>query len=1007
MAAHRTGLLRPLTLFGITVALVLLCHVIPADEAFAVHGEPPNHSGEPPKDRFSNTKAESEYSLWKVDTFEAKPDIAVGSYESTHRPETSLDGIWQVKMDPGQRGFAEKWFSREDVEFEHALRVPGNWNAQGLGGPGPIKQEKRMLFGELGMRLTAKFKGSYHGLAWYRKRVDVPADWAGRRIRLVFGGLLNSVRLWVNGQFVGGRWTDGNSFYFDVTQQIRFGQANTVVLAIDNRWKEAATISHFHWYVPIGGPFHHIVLRALPMIHIKSAIVRPELDGPAGSGIAQVHVSVTNLSDSEEEVSVSVEIASLQALSTTFCGSTRLRVGSQRTDTAVLPIKIAPVRLWSCDQPSLYRLQVHLEFRNGEDTVVDRFGMRTVSSVGNRFEMNERPVFIRGQHFHFFWHNTLTPPITKEEYARILRLFKAYGFNYLLAPWLMPEECYQAADEVGMMLQLEFPYAFEPYAKIKRQLIKRLIEECLEAYANHPSLVVLCMSNEESWDKQGRLNYEFCTFSKSLDPTRLVIDTDGRPEIRLKESMISDILAPMNHSSDWQVYMQNVARQREEYSVRPTIDHEFLNVPTLANVASFKLYTGPIAALPKQMLQALPRRLREQGMEEDYDRYLKASYLHQANFIKEGMERTRKNPLKAGFSMCAWNDIEVGIHWGILDAFMNAKAISPQQMRAYNARDVVLMDSVDPSTREIELLTDYCRYCDEPFEIQPYVSYFGHQPVTGATVTSELCGPNGEILAGGEVQDCCLCMYAVTALPRICIRPTNLSNPLRATLKLRLSSPKVALENTWPIWLFPRIDRENVARTIVASNSLLDELTRVASGVVGTDKRSADSDNTLWVTDEGETALEWLSAGKTVLFIAKGGATVGSKSPFDPGWFRGDQHMGSVLRPHRLLGHFPHEGFASWQFRHLINRVKTIPEGRIGAKPVISSVFNSTMPRVQHQLFVANTNTGGHLTYCILKVLSGRCEADYLLWQLLKNTKRDATDPVLTVEQAAKYLVAR
>jgi hypothetical protein len=244
-------------------------------------------------------------------------------------------------------------------------------------------------------------------------------------------------------------------------------------------------------------------------------------------------------------------------------------------------------------------------------------------------------------------------------------------------------------------------------------------------------------------------------------------------------------------------------------------------------------------------------------------------------------------------------------------------------------------------------------------------------------------------------------------LPRIGIGPIDLAKPQRATLDTRLLSPGLILKNSWPLWLFPRVDKEHVNRTVAADRTLLDRLARVAAGVVDAGKEVADEDNTLWVTNEGKTALNWLKAGRMVLFLAKGGALVGSKNPFDPGWFRSDQHMGSVVWRHNLLGDFPHDGFASWQFRYLINRGEDVPEGRTGADAIVSSVFNSTMPHVQHQMFVANTDTGGHLTYCMLKVLTGRCEADYLLWQLLQNAKRDETVREISIERAAEYLGAR
>lgn len=73
---------------------------------------------------------------------------------------------------------------------------------------------------------------------------------------------------------------------------------------------------------------------------------------------------------------------------------------------------------------------------------------------------------------------------------------------------------------------------------------------------------------------------------------------------------------------------------------------------------------------------------------------------------------------------------------------------------------------------------------------------------------------------------------------------------------------------------------------------------------------------------------------------------------------------------------------------------------------VVTSAYGESRPHVQHQVFAARTQTGGHLTYCLLQMLSGRCEADYLLWQLIKNAKRFERDPVMPDGELMHFLRA-
>jgi len=81
------------------------------------------------------------------------------------RPSLSLDGAWQFRIDPNDEGASAGWFSA-DVPFPETIRVPGNWQAQGFGEP------------------RNHLSHDYQGKAWYRRTVDIPAYWAGKRVWL-------------------------------------------------------------------------------------------------------------------------------------------------------------------------------------------------------------------------------------------------------------------------------------------------------------------------------------------------------------------------------------------------------------------------------------------------------------------------------------------------------------------------------------------------------------------------------------------------------------------------------------------------------------------------------------------------------------------------------------------------------------------------------------------------------------------------------------------------------
>jgi hypothetical protein len=62
------------------------------------------------------------------------------------RQTLSLEGEWDFAADPAQVGEAQRWFGADaPLPNQTTLRVPGCWEAQGVGGPGqssPVTPER-------------------------------------------------------------------------------------------------------------------------------------------------------------------------------------------------------------------------------------------------------------------------------------------------------------------------------------------------------------------------------------------------------------------------------------------------------------------------------------------------------------------------------------------------------------------------------------------------------------------------------------------------------------------------------------------------------------------------------------------------------------------------------------------------------------------------------------------------------------------------------------------------
>ena len=100
-----------------------------------------------------------------------------------------------------------------------------------------------------------------NGVAWYRKKLDIPASDAGRSIFLDIDGAMSYAIVWLNGKLVGG-WPYGYaSWRLDLTPYVQPGGVNQLAIRLDNPNYSA------RWY-PGGGIYRHVWLTKTHPVHI-------------------------------------------------------------------------------------------------------------------------------------------------------------------------------------------------------------------------------------------------------------------------------------------------------------------------------------------------------------------------------------------------------------------------------------------------------------------------------------------------------------------------------------------------------------------------------------------------------------------------------------------------------------------------------------------------------------------------------------------------------------------
>src|SRR5215510_13683772 len=96
------------------------------------------------------------------------------SLTSASRTCLNLAGSWQLAFDPAGIGLREGWVSGRWPEAQSfAEQVPSIWNVA---------------------------HPAAEGIGFYRKQFRLPDDWAGRVVRLHFGGVSYAATVWLNGR---------------------------------------------------------------------------------------------------------------------------------------------------------------------------------------------------------------------------------------------------------------------------------------------------------------------------------------------------------------------------------------------------------------------------------------------------------------------------------------------------------------------------------------------------------------------------------------------------------------------------------------------------------------------------------------------------------------------------------------------------------------------------------------------------------------------------------------
>ena len=383
----------------------------------------------------------------------------------------------------------------DDSSWEY-VNLPHDW---AIGGPFIAGQDAQ-VGGSMG-RLPSP------GVAWYRKKLDIPASDKGKSVFLDVDGAMSYAMVWINGKLAGG-WPFGYaSWRIDLTPYIIPGGNNQLAVRLDNPPASS------RWY-PGGGIYRNVWLTKTSPVHIGQwGTFVTTSDVSETSAKINLKISIDNNSKNNAEVRVVTELFLLDANGNnsdkpvlTFKPVNTLAEAGRKTDIQSTAIIKNP-RLWGpppTQVPDLYVALTTLWQNNlPVDQYETRFGIRSVRfDPDSGIYINDEHIRIKGVNQHHDL-GALGAAFNTRAAERQLEILQDMGCNAVRMSHNPPApELLELTDRMGFLVMDE---AFDVWIRRKTPLDFHLIykdwhEQDLRALVrrdrNSPSVIMWSYGNE-------------------------------------------------------------------------------------------------------------------------------------------------------------------------------------------------------------------------------------------------------------------------------------------------------------------------------------------------------------------------------------------------------------------------------------------------------------------------------------------------------------------------------
>ena len=407
----------------------------------------------------------------------------------------SLEGTWKFNWVANADERPTDFYKTDlDDSKWNNIQMPGNWEMLGYGQPEYVNVGFAWR-GHFDQQPPAVPTKDNH-VGSYRREINIPANWNGKRVIAHFGSVTSNIYLYVNGKFAGYAEDSKVAAEFDITPFLKKGK--NLIAFQTFRWCDGSWCEDQDFW-RLSGPARENYLYARSKEHrLLDVRVETELKNNYKDGALNITAKL------QGNTLAYFGLYDPDGKEVIVTGTDNVRNG-----VAKYQLRVKNVRKWSAETPNLYTLVVS-PIQNGGmylpyEIIQVKVGFRKVEIKNKQFLVNGQPVLLKGADRH-----EMDPDagynVSEQRMIQDIMMMKRMNINAVrTSHYPNDPRWYDLCDKYGLYVVAEanqeshgFQYGDDAAAK-KPEFAKQIMERNqhnVSMFFNHPSIVTWSMGNE-------------------------------------------------------------------------------------------------------------------------------------------------------------------------------------------------------------------------------------------------------------------------------------------------------------------------------------------------------------------------------------------------------------------------------------------------------------------------------------------------------------------------------